>query len=646
MLSKLKGYKNNKVYKIALLIICIFCVCGIIELISNIRLLGLPRSERGKYILEESQVDLEGFEKKGSKYILSEDSGKITWSFNKRYISKFTYDFSSSGFLNAEIQWGRVNGFGNVETQTEEDHNPILLNSSTVNIGDNATWISIEIKRESDENNDVIEIYKPIINNTLRINIYRICSVILISMMIVLLYFFREVILKKLEYGFVIVALFTGIIMLINIPANKVGWDEEVHVNWAYRMSLLPGGEMVSDEIAGQIAGSNTVYNWPLNQPLSCEENQQWNNALNQAYEKESKTTLIKGGTASTATPGLAIQALAIKFARGLGLSYTGILFCGRMASLILYISLVFFAIKIVPIGKRILTFISLTPTSIFTAVCYTYDVLVYGGIVLGMAMILNEWLTKDKLIDTKKMIGVYAIWFVSMFAKAIYVPLALLGFMVPLKKYKSKRQRAILWVIYFLTIFSLLAIFVVPTVFCADSYTDTRFVAADSPAQIRNILSKPFTYALILLQNIFQTLPDYAFGSDCYRLMGHLPTAGFMYLFPIIAVFLILTDHTKEHNIDEFSIRQRVVLFIILGVIVSLIWTALYISFSLPGSSKIEGVQGRYYRPILPLLYMIFGSKYVQVNISCKKYNAIVLGLCSLIMSVTSLGVLIMFRL
>lgn len=646
MPSKLKVYKYNKAIKITSLIIGIFCFCMIVELISNIRLLGLPQSERGKHILEESQVDLEGFEKIGSKYILSKDSGKITWSFNEKYISKFSYNFSSSGFLDAEIQWGRVNGFGNVETQTEVDHNPILLNSSTVNIGDNATWISIEIKRDSNDNSDIIEIYQPTINNTLQINMYRICSVILISMMIVLLYFFREVILKKLEYGFVIVALFTGMIMLINLPINKVGWDEEVHVNWAYKMSLLPGGEVVSDEIAGQIAGNNTAYNWPLNQPLSYEENQQWNNAINQAYEEGNKTTLIKGMTAGIATPGLAIQALAIKFARGIGLPYTDILFCGRMSSLILYIFLVFFAIRIVPVGKRILTFISLTPTSIFMAVCYTYEVLVYGGIVLGMAMILNEWLTKDKTLDTKKMIGAYAIWFISMFAKAIYVPLALLGFMIPLRKYKNKRQRYILWMTYCLTIVFLLSIFVVPTVFNADSYTDTRFVAADSPLQIKNIISKPFTYASILLQNIFQTLPDYAFGKDCYRLMGHLPTAGFLYLFPIISVFLILTDHNTDQNVVEFSIKQRVSLFLILGLIVSLIWTALYISFNLPGASKIEGVQGRYYRPILPLLYMILGSKYVQVNISCKQYNAVVLGLSSLIMFVTAFGVLIMFRL
>lgn len=35
----------------------------------------------------------------------------------------------------------------------------------------------------------------------------------------------------------------TGVIFVISIPTNKVGWDEETHFKRAYQMSIYPGGE-------------------------------------------------------------------------------------------------------------------------------------------------------------------------------------------------------------------------------------------------------------------------------------------------------------------------------------------------------------------------------------------------------------------
>ena len=82
---------------------------------------------------------------------------------------------------------------------------------------------------------------------------------------------FRKKITKEIEYGFGIIALTLGIIFVISIPTNKVGWDEETHFKRAYQMSIYPGGEKISTEISGQFT-TDTLYNYPYFQPQSYEE--------------------------------------------------------------------------------------------------------------------------------------------------------------------------------------------------------------------------------------------------------------------------------------------------------------------------------------------------------------------------------------
>ena len=74
------------------------------------------------------------------------------------------------------------------------------------------------------------------------------------------------------------------------------------------------------------------------------------------------------------------------------------------------------------------------------------------------------------------------------------------------------------------------------------------------------------------------------------------------------------------------------------LAVAIALVWTALYISFTVPGNTFIAGVQGRYYRPLLYLGFIIFENKLLLVNISDKKINITVLALAGIITSVTTI--------
>ncbi|SCH26219.1 Predicted membrane protein [uncultured Dorea sp.] len=100
--------------------------------------------------------------------------------------------------------------------------------------------------------------------------------------------------------------------------------------------------------------------------------------------------------------------------------------------------------------------------------------------------------------------------------------------------------------------------------------------------------------------------------------------------------VFLLLTDF-EWNKMKTITIRNKICIFVLYMMSIGLIWTALYISFMKVGITEIKGVQGRYYRPLLWVIYLVCSNKYVQVNISEKRYNQIVLGITGLIIGVTA---------
>ena len=86
-------------------------------------------------------------------------------------------------------------------------------------------------------------------------------------------------------------------------------------------MSLYPGEEQVSSEIEAQFR-ADTVYNYPYFQPQSYEEKQNLNGLMNYYYQDGDHAVTVKGKLCGVYTPGLVLQALAMKIARAMGMPF------------------------------------------------------------------------------------------------------------------------------------------------------------------------------------------------------------------------------------------------------------------------------------------------------------------------------------
>ena len=624
---------ERKLKRILLTIGVILFSCFLCELFFNLPVLILDEDEKGKTSIDDSSVEMDGFTIIGDSYILEGTSGSITWKLDGEYVDKFCYEeeFNSVNVVTAEIEVVSINGFGKEESKIISDNNPKLVADSVVSIKKRVSQITLRIvgDEELQEEYDNLVISNPHISNQVLINKYRICIIALIEIMISLIWFNREKVLKQIEIGFMIISLTIGLAMLLVLPNNKVGWDEEVHFATAYKISVWPGGETLPQEIAGQMAV--THYNWPYNQPQTYEEKEQYDYNMDIVYQEGDKNTTVQGDLGGLSFFGLCVQAVAIKIVRVFGCDFHTIFMAGRLAGLLMYIGIMTLAIRIIPIGKRILTFIALTPTSIFQAIVYTYDNSIFIFIVLGIALLLREWLSNDNRFHWRSAVlgCVSLIW--GILPKAIYAPVVLIGMLIPKEKFKNQKNM-IAFRILIGTIFALLMCsFIIPQLITPDYKTDIRGGDVDSVEQISLIIHHIPTYCAVFLKNVLSTMSDYVLGEPVYLAMGHLKPSNFSYLVPISVVLLTFIDHEDE-KIRKIAIRQRLFVFFVLIMSIALIWTALYVAFTVPGSTFIAGVQARYYRPLLILIFLMFSNHILTANVSRKKINMAVLGVSALL--------------
>ena len=627
--------KNRKIRSIVIVLLVAILGSLSIEVCANIS--AFFAKQHGIIQIDKKDIEAKKFKKKSKGFELKDGKGKLRYNVGNEYVKKFVYSYDTTDLVDATITIGFTNSMGTEETAVIVDKNPILLRKSVVNINKKVKWIELSLKSEPGGSGILIK--KLQIDNRVTVNEYRVFGSAIIIFAFGIFIINRKKISKNIEYGFVVIATALGLIFVVAIPANKVGWDEETHFKRAYQMSIYPGGEYVSTEIDGQFR-ADTLCNFPDYQPQSYEEKKDWNKTIDQYYKNGDHAVYEKGQLCGVYTVGLVPQAFAIKVARNLGMSFDMMFLAGRLAELLVYIFVMYWAIKIIPVGKRILTFISLIPTSMFLAVTYTYDTIVYSFIMLAIAILMKEWLKEEGYVSGKNIILANIFMIIGCLPKAVYAPVALLGMFIPSEKYKSKTKRNILKIITIITFLVLMSSFVIPQMLNPNVMEDARGGAGvDSGVQMSLVLGHPIAYAGILMKNILACFAEFSFATNSYRLMGHIQPGGFQYLIPIMVVILILTDYADE-RVKKIKWNHRVGILILLGASVAFIWTALYIAFNKTGTSVIEGVQGSYYRPLLWLLYLICSSRVVTLNISEKNYNRIILALCWLITGVTTYGV------
>lgn len=281
-----------------------------------------------------------------------------------------------------------------------------------------------------------------------------------------------------------------------------------------------------------------------------------------------------------------------------IGRLITSNVFCiilfSRLAALIFSVVVLRMAVGRLPINKAIVIISAFAPIFINQMVSDSLDSFVNSFIILFQALILS-YVVNDKKLNAWQLIFMWIAPFILGMCKVVYLPFSLLIILVPGKLYGGKRTKIIN-----ITSSYIIAIVAYFTWTITTSPFIDRFAGVDSKGQIEYVLHYPIRYIGVLFNTISEKGSFYfwgVLGQHLGWIQNVFINNNYLIIFLLILVIYIVLQPSSENVLNK-----RIVLcyFIIIALIIMLTFAALYVQFNQVGAEIIDGIQGRYFIPII----------------------------------------------
>lgn len=292
------------------------------------------------------------------------------------------------------------------------------------------------------------------------------------------------------------------------------------------------------------------------------------------------------------------------------------LLYFARLFCMAFYIAVVAVAISITPVLKRTFCMVGLMPMALFISSCVSYDGLLIGASFIFTALCFKLIFDKEAKVNKCYIISFGVIAFVFFAIKIVYIPLFLLLIFIPREKYPERKlvKNLIMIGLIFL---ALVIIFKIPEVLLSSKAVSSDTGAGD---QIRFILKNPFYYLQVLYSTIKEGR-DF-FVSSTIGVFGLVDTHLYaVIIYPYAALLFIvgILDISRENLSVKWYQRLSVLISVAAGVFgiflaMYIFWTPIIEGFGV-GADRINGVQGRYFIPLIPVVFLCFGNRFL-----CKK--------------------------
>lgn len=410
----------------------------------------------------------------------------------------------------------------------------------------------------------------------------------------------------RIEQAFLILSLVLGIIYMILIPPYFTP-DEEYHFAASYAQSSRVLGEKPVDD-EGYVLVRKTDYDYYISYIESG-----GNILSSQSYiaefdglVKNTDTTLGSQYRIRTLPDKTGLvyipQTVGIIIARIFDLNGAWLFMCGRAMSLLVYVLLMYVAIRFMPIAKMLMAVIGLLPMTIELAASYNYDAILLPlcffciAYILKLAYDAKEVRYRDFVFLAMLLCGICLV-------KYIYAAIFMLGLLIPTEKFGSKKKKSVM-ALGLITVGIIMVILV-----SSPLLKNIVYIANPEPSSwsgqpeysFEHIWKDPL-HILGVFFRTFQRNADYYIGGMIGRTLGWLnisitPLTFSAYIVLLVGCILKTNTTSPLKKMDRFC-------FLICGIIITgLIYVSLLVSWTREASVLVEGVQGRYFLPILPLL-------------------------------------------
>lgn len=316
---------------------------------------------------------------------------------------------------------------------------------------------------------------------------------------------------------------------------------------------------------------------------------------------------------------GYIASGLGIAVARLFRLSPVITFYFGRIFNMAAYIALTYVAIKRIPFGKTAVFAISVLPMTLHLVASYSYDSLAISMSLMYVSQVLYicEKEGTAKLSDII-FCGIYGVILAP--TKLVYAPILLLIFIIPKEKLGFSAKKSFL-VKSAVVILGAIVLLLVQGASMVRTASNVEAGWSGTPYySISWILNNPVSAIKIFLNSFFEK-GDFYISTMIGGSLGWFQITVPLYCYLPFILILSYSYMRRDDEIAVFNFNKKLISLFAAVSSVFLIFFSMFIAWTPIGYGSIEGVQGRYFLPILPLLYVIVRNKIVTVKHDYDKY-------------------------
>jgi uncharacterized membrane protein len=458
--------------------------------------------------------------------------------------------------------------------------------------------------------------------------------------------FFRSEWLLNPARFFVVVSLVFGTaFLLINPPG--FGLDERAHFMRAYEVSqghfgsvrvgsdqhlgaYLPDNlnQWVNVSTADLLDNDPNVYFLKRHDTNRAAYKSFFNKQFSSSKRDDPLSDNQLAGAYGYSPVGYLHLALAIRAGESLGMTFMHIFYFTRVVNLLLYVSLVYIAIRIIPRFKWLIAAVALLPASLFQATVVSLDPVAIGAVLLLFSYIIKLWYaSEDQGLRLKDGLATICLLGLLALTKAPYIVILLMLLALPGSRFSTRKQ-LYSWKLAWLLIPTILFMgwMLYNSQVSADVVHVQQGTGGDIKAQVVSMIHNPTRFPLAFLRTFHDGIDVMLAGMTGKigdRFIG-LQNAYLYLLFmstAVLAAFAYDRDNDKRLQVKGESRRFTMALILTSVTLIVGVALSLYITYTPIGELRIAGLQGRYFISILPVVLLLL-ARTLPVRVTTNEKN------------------------
>ncbi|OAI38796.1 hypothetical protein AYO40_06365 [Planctomycetaceae bacterium SCGC AG-212-D15] len=305
-------------------------------------------------------------------------------------------------------------------------------------------------------------------------------------------------------------------------------------------------------------------------------------------------------------------QALGIATARSLGAGALAVHYAGRLGNLLLAVVLVFWAIRLTPIFKLVFALVALMPMAVHQFACMSPDGSSFGVALLLTALFLRLAVARPAGGRAFELAGLFVVAGWMTLCKFPYGALTLLYLAIPAEHLGGRRRYLKLG---FALMFLVAGLVVAQTQFrrfTSDGVPLPRSTASIA-GQLDFIRHDPLGY----LQVMGQTVAEHGkIWIDQLGMLGWLDTFVNPLAMHWLFTMLVLVALADRGPLGVPPLLLRLIALATAVLCVAVVLTAVYVCGIPVRAPLMNGMQGRYFLPVIPLLLMSLSNRRIVVRV------------------------------